>query len=301
MDCVDAGNVLVHLFLQTKTHYVLTNKKLQYLLIIAQMSRLSQGRTLFEDDIRNFKQSFVLDTIGNNFLAGTEIVSGKAIDKPINYDISTLVLPYSKKKIYEISQMPPKEDKDLLVGVFLAFGAYQEKTLCRLLCEFKALRNVPAFSVVSKDKIQGFFTDVFSKNKLVNNPVFVFIKERRLESTLVTERPESSVPKPIPADTVTPAPTEKADVASEDASVTCPTRPQAVLKGLSSLQNIVAGKQYSVFVELPAPKLDCQVSVVSVASNESLSVIRKRLSDTVYRFTFIGIASDIKISAHVIS
>lgn len=306
MDCVDAGNILVHLYLQTKTRYALTNKKLQCLLIIAQMARLSQGSTLFADDIRNFRQSFVLDTIGNNFISDSEIVSGITNDMPIRYDISRFVLPYSKKKIYEIAQMPSDEDKSLLVSVFLRFGAYRENTLCKLLCDFKALRNTPAFSVIPKEKISTFFSVAVSGNQYVRNPIFNFVIEQCSDVEGAADAAENNDLRPEPVDTPAtapmsePAPIEQPVPVLEKAPVAPICQPKAILKGLSSLQNIVVGKQYSVLVELSSPTYDCQITVLALSSNKHIDVARKRISDTLYRFTFVGIASDIKISANVV-
>lgn len=305
MDCVDAGNVLVHLFLQTKTQYALSNKKLQYLLIIAQMARLSQGSLLFDDDIRNFRQSFVLDAIGNNFVSDSDIVSGTCSDKPICCEVSHFAVPYTKKKIYEIAQTPSDDDRNLLISVFLRFGGYREITLCKFLCDFKPLRNVPAFTTVSKEKISSFLFAASYGNQYSKNPIFDFVKKqysevKKADKTLDNSDfyPEAALPE------VAPEPAREAygdPVTSLDKVPAARIgQPKAILKGVSSLQNIVVGKEYSVLVELTTPTKDCQLSILALSTNKELDVVRKRLSDTLYRFTFVSIASDIRISAHIV-
>lgn len=342
MNCVDAGNVLVHLFLQTSPNYVLTNKKLQYLLIIAQMSGLSRGRVLFEDDIRNFKYGFVLDIIGNSFLTGCAIVDGTAEDAPISRDADSFVLPYSKRKMFEISELPSFEDKRLLIDVFLAFGAYKESTLCALLNGFRVLRKTPAFSVVPKEKISEYVSMVATGNADTGNALFSFVRDQFQASRGVVESPpEKALPETTPLPETKPEPeaellpeaeplgeavktevlpaeqqvcpaetgsenvpsgesTAQNEASAEGESVVVHELPQAILSGIPSLQNIVVGKRYSVLAEVRAPGCDCRLSVFALHSNQELPVAREVLSDTLYRFSFDGVASDIKISAMLI-
>ena len=177
MNCVNAGNVLVHLFLQAETHYLLTNKKLQYLLIIGQMSRLACGQRLFDDDIRNFKNGFVLDAIGNTFMTGSAIVSGSTKDAALQYLPEGFVLPFTNKRVFEITEMPSDADRQLLIDVFLAFGAYQESTLCSYLNGLKGLRSAPLFSVLPEAKIGRYLVGAVSKEQAVQNPVLGFVRE----------------------------------------------------------------------------------------------------------------------------
>lgn len=349
MNCVDAGNVLVHLFLQTKTKYVLTNRKLQYLLMIAQMARLAQGQVLFEDDIRNFKRGFVLDVIGDTFMSGTEIVSGSANDMSLNYSPSDFVLPYTKKKIYEIEEMPTDEERDLLIKVFLAFGAYNENTLCQLLNKFTAFRRTTFFKAVEKEFIRTTLIEMADKGSFANNVLFDFIKEQRtatlcpaeaeaqeahepvpevtpaLVVSKTQEAPEAvpaTIPAPvepevqeahelIPESTPAPAASAVEEACSEQkevpeaapAAVTPPPVPvvpfRPTLRKVRSLNNIVIGKQYSILVEVPSVDYECHIVVSTVGSGRELATVRSKLSDTMYCFSFVGVAENVKISPHI--
>lgn len=280
MNCVDAGNALVHLFLQTKTQYFLSNKKLQYLLIIAQMARLSLGQSLFDAEIRNVKTGFVLDEIADKFVSNSAIVEGKTNSMVIGGKPSDFVLPYTNKKIFAISSLPSEEEKRLLIDVFLSFGAFEEAALCKLLNQFKGLRNTPYFKTVEKDSVKKYIVDSLKANRYLNNPVFDFIKAVRAEQLFTSNAEEGTAVQTI-------------------AAVPPQAQMPGVLKNLTGVKSVIVGKQYTVFVEVPNPRCTCHITVTALKLNQHISGVLKRLTDTLYSFSFVSVASDIKISASI--
>lgn len=100
LSCVAAGNAFVQLFLQAKPRYQLSNRKLQYLLCIAQMSRLSCGKVLFNDDIKNQKYEFTIDCIAVNFVYNSNIVDGKVKNGVLDIHEASSILPCKTRRIY---------------------------------------------------------------------------------------------------------------------------------------------------------------------------------------------------------
>ena len=94
LSCVAAGNAFVQLFLQSNVKYELSNRKLQYLLCIAQMARLSCGKVLFNEDIKNQKYEFTLDCIADNFVYNSNIIDGTV--KNVMLDVSERGLTLQK-------------------------------------------------------------------------------------------------------------------------------------------------------------------------------------------------------------
>lgn len=286
MNCVDAGNVFVHLFSQTKTRYILTNKKLQYLLIIAQMAQLACSKTLFDDDIRNFKNGFVLDSIADNFVSSAAIVNGISKNMPIEGEFSDFVLPYSNKKIFRISNLPTEEEKRLLIKVFLSFGAYSEEMLGYFLNGFRPLRDSPSFKVVSKKRIRSFLLDAVAKGLYANNALFEFIKTEYTESKSRMKKPAQQVQVAA-----------KAEAKSKE--IIEETFASGILKDLASLRAITVGKKYSVLVEVPSSRCSCQVSVKIPSLDLCLPGVLEKVTSTLYRYTFDGVAADIKVSTQI--
>lgn len=364
MDCIDAGNVLVHLFLQTKTHYVLTNRKLQYLLVIAQLSRMACGGTLFDDDLKNYKHGFGIEVIGNNFMSASDIVSGTAKDVPIVYDASDFVLPFTGKRIFEIGTMPTDEDRKLLIDVFLAFGAFREESLGQLLGSFKELKREPLFKIISKDKLRRFILSACKSKKYNGNLVLEFFREQQTnqktkktvpagpvrrvlplvampaleredkkadkqplptvqELVHIEKEPVTVQEKSLPVEAAEAqgqvvadeAPTQDAPVvateearaeqkevpiAAPKAEAAAPrlaavTPMMSLLKDVTPVREVVAGKRYSVLVEAKEPGYDCWVSVYAVDLERELPVKRRKLNDTLFEFSFKGVNSKIVI------
>ena len=121
VDCITAGNVMVHLFMQTQPQYRLTNKKLQYLLCVAQMMSLSMGRPLFEAEMRNLKNDFTLEPIADTFAHNTDIQVGCMVDRKLAYSHEDFVIPYSRRKLYEIKEAISEEEQWVLVETFIRF------------------------------------------------------------------------------------------------------------------------------------------------------------------------------------
>ena len=274
LNCITAGNVLVQLFLQTKPKYCLTNRKLQYLLIIAQMTRLNNGEEFFEDDIRNFKHTFTIDTIADAFMSSSNLVEGKTVNKPLDLSCDNFNIPYKCSRIYEITEELNEKDKKLLINIFVKFGAYDEEALCGLLNSFSPLKDLPLYSAIPKSSITEFFSNDNNTKAFENNSIFQFCEEEF--SPLEPDENEAQQKGPVP------------NIKTIFKS--------GVLKQYSSLKNIVVGKNYSVLIETDSSRIINEVCIVSRNTQEKVPGTLHKINDTLYSFNFIGIPSDINIS-----
>lgn len=74
------------------------------------MSRLSCGKLLFNDDIKNQKYEFTIDCIADTFVYNSNIVDGKVKNTVLDISEDSLALPYRTRRIYDIKE--PLSDED---------------------------------------------------------------------------------------------------------------------------------------------------------------------------------------------
>ena len=303
VNCITAGNVLVQLFLQTQPKYLLNNSKLQYLLCIAQMSRLSYGETLFDDDMRNFKHSFVLDVISDNFVCNSAIVEGTCVNDSIDASDKDLVIPYSKQKIYALKEPVSESDKELLIRVFINFGSYNEKTLCNMLKAFGLLEIAPLFGEVPKDMFKKVLFPECCCENIIDNKVYLFCKnefithsanEKELLVAPNEDIPDESVRDDNQNEGLAPESLE-----SESDCESAIEYKQDVLKKVDSISTISKGKNYCVLIEVDSNKIVKDVYVFSLLKNKRIKGTLVQLNNNLYRYSFVGVASDIRITTIV--
>ena len=292
MECVTAGNLFVHLFFQTEPKYQLSNKKLQYLLCIAQFASISAGRTLYSDNIRNLKNSFVLEVIADTFMCNSLIHEGISYECKMNYTCSDFRLPYSRRKLYEIKENITAEDKELITTVFIHFGAFKETSLCKMLNEFVELRSVPLWAYVSPDDIAAFFQNAFSdettiQTNLRNNKVFALCKELH-NKTYALNNTESEQNTNLVASNTSVAP------------VTIPKPPVPKHNYLEpylakSLDKLTVGKLYCLYIETSTGKILKDVELISLKNNNRIRGKLLQIHPNLYSYSFEGVASDIKV------
>lgn len=283
LSCVAAGNAFVQLFLQAKPVYRLSNRKLQYLLCIAQMSHLSCGKVLFGEDIKNQKYEFTIDCIADTFVYNRNIVEGMVKNEVLGISEDSLSLPFQTRKIYEINEPLSDEDKALIIKVFIRFGGYDETYLRDKLNEFVSLRSLTLFNEIPKEAITDFFVTSFDNKADNSNEIFAFIKDVYVEEKSITET----------------APTEETaeEPVAEKNPVFEPVSSQ-YLEGISSINNTTVGKEYSILIELLNEMTLKNVSVLSVKDNSMINGTFKKITDRLYSFTFMGVPSDIKIAVN---
>ena len=281
LSCVAAGNAFVQLFLQSKTRYELSNRKLQYLLCIAQMTRLNCGKVLFNEDIKNQKYEFTIDCIADNFVYNRNIVDGTVKNAVLDIPEDNLTLPYETRRIYEIKEPLSDEDKALIISVFINFGGFNEILLRDKLNEFLPLRNLSLFNEIPKETITDFFVSSFENEAFNSNEVFTFVKGIYIEENSATE----VIPEEEPA----------VEFIEEEKSI-----PEAIsveyLKDISSIDNVSVRKEYSVLVEFLDDTCINDILVLSIRDNSPVNGTFKKITDRLYSFTFVGVPSDIKIS-----
>ncbi len=304
MNCITAGNVLVQLFLQTQPKYLLNNSKLQYLLCIAQMSRLSYGETLFDDDMRNFKHSFVLDVISDNFVCNSAIVEGTCVNDSIDVLDKELVIPYSKQKIYALKEPVSESDKELLIRVFINFGSYDEKTLCNMLTAFGLLEIAPLFGEVPKDMFKQVLFPECCSGDVVDNKVYLFCKNEFITHSATNEKEDTVEPNEDISDEPVsnvnqnegPAPESLENESDCESAI---EYKQDVLKKVDSLSTISKGKKYCVLIEVDSNKIVKDVCVFSLLKNKRIRGTLVQINNNLYRYSFVGVASDIRITTIV--
>ncbi len=292
MECVTAGNLLVHLFFQTKPKYLLSNKKLQYLLCIAQLVSVSSGRFLFADSMRNLKNGFVLEIIADTFMCNSYIQEGTTADRKMNMVSSDLHLPYSKKKLYEIKENVSEEDKALLIDVFINFGAYKEETLRKLLNEFHQLRNVPLWSYVSPEDISSFFEKAFYNNgsgvqELKSNKIFILCQESHNNAFAKKYvEPINTDIEPISTAVISDVPITASD---KVVSRVCLLEPFLSL----NLNTFVTDKKCRIYIE--TEKVLQDVIIVALKDQSRVYGELKQLNKNIYCYSFVSTPSDIKV------
>lgn len=74
------------------------------------MSRLSCGKVLFNDDIKNPKNEFTIDCIADNFVYNSNIVDGKVKNAVLDISEDSLTLPCKTRRIYELKEALSEED-----------------------------------------------------------------------------------------------------------------------------------------------------------------------------------------------
>ena len=74
------------------------------------MSRLSCGKVLFNDDIKNQKYEFTIDCIADNFVYNSNIVDGKVKNAVLDISEDSLTLPCKTRRIYELKEALSEED-----------------------------------------------------------------------------------------------------------------------------------------------------------------------------------------------
>lgn len=292
MKCVTAGNIMVQLFVQTQPKYHLTNKKLQYLLCIAQMMSLAAGRVLFPENIRNLKNDFALEPIADTFIYSRAIQEGKETNRVLEYTYDDFVIPYSGKKIYETKEPISEEDKQVLIDTFIQFGAYDEGHLCKELDALKPLRQLPIWSYIASETVAEFLEAALSINsEYSDSRIISLCQEIHLNSAPQAQADREEVSSPVQA-----APANVALDAAPAVVVPVPVI-RNVLKGYGSyhLDCLVAGKGYSLYIETSSEKVMPVVKVISLNDNSLVPGVLAKVTDTVYRYSFLGVASDTKI------
>ena len=314
MDCITAGNVMVHLFMQTQPQYRLTNKKLQYLLCVAQMLSLSMGRPLFEAEMRNLKNDFTLEPIADTFAHNTDIQAGCTVDRRLAYSYEDFVIPYSRRKLYEIKEAVSEEEQWVLVETFIRFGGYKEASLCEALNRMSPLRRLPILTYVPHAAVSKFLELAAENPQLCPDNPIVLACQEVVESAQgaeaeVTDGPVADTTQPNGVeeqDEVAVAPAEDvgghevADILEpakdEGAEVVVPVCLN-LLKGHTAghLERLMVGKRYSMYVEtVPGGP----VPVVTVLSDDGDSPVAgelSRVTESVYCYSFAGVAANVKI------
>lgn len=74
------------------------------------MSRLSCGKVLFNDDIKNQKYEFTIDCIADTYVYNSNIVDGKVKNDILDISQESLTLPFKTRRIYEIKETLSEED-----------------------------------------------------------------------------------------------------------------------------------------------------------------------------------------------
>ncbi len=321
MDCITAGNVMVHLFMQTQPQYRLTNKKLQYLLCAAQMLSLSMGHPLFAAEMRNLKNDFALEPIADTFINNKDIQEGVAVDRGLTYSHGDFVLPYSRKKLYEIKETISEEEQWVLVETFIRFGGYQESSLCGALNRMAPLRRLPILTYVTLDAVSEFLELARSNPDMCpGNPIVLACQEVResvSDAEAAADEPDE-VAQPetgedvgaivasadeatddAPEDTPNAVAEENADVVGP--VVTVPPVCLNLLKGHTGghLEQLVVGKRYSMYVETVPGGPEPVVTVLAVDGNAPVTGELSRVSECVYCYSFLGVASDVKITLDI--
>lgn len=309
MDCVAAGNLIVQLFMQTKPKYYLNNKKLQYLLCIAQMTGINRGIQLFEERIRNFKNNFALEAIADSFSCTLPIQEGITKRGAISLTHDDLVLPYACKSIYKVDQCVSESEKWLLKDVFIRFGAYSEKDLCVMLNTLKPLKSLPVWTYISNEELSAFFKgagEVYGQNI-----IFRFCTEGGATVTEVNAASNMSAPQPVVKETrdiISEVPTEPVivpevaptpvETVEEQADV--PEYISILSKQLTTgLKEMVVGKHYSLYIEAPPQILLKNINIISLKDNLKITGNLKQINHGLYCYSFIGVASNIKISIDI--
>lgn len=291
MNCVTAGNVMVQLFSQTQPKYHLNNKKLQYLLCIAQFVSLRCGRVLFDGNIRNLKNGFAVEKVADSFISHSAIQEGIAADKALKRSCEDFKIPFSAKKIYSISEELSDEDKRLLTSVFIRFGAYNEESLHKLLNGFTPLRNQPVWEDIPNEVVVDVLTDRVSHGgaSLVNNEVFDFCNEYfEKEMKVEPSQPEPMVTPPV----VEPVPIVIPEVVPE---VVKPVRKDILKKYIHlSEKACTVGKEYVVYIE-SLPEKPVRDVIVATSNDDRIKGNLKQISDTLYCYSFNNVLDDIKI------
>lgn len=297
MNCITAGNVMVQLFLQTQPKYLLNNKKLQYLLCVAQMASLYGGEPLFDDDIRNLKNGFSLEQIADKFIYNRAIQEGKVADKSLSLSSDSFVLPYSSKALYELKEKISEEDKNLLIEVFVRFGSYKEETLCNLLNEFQPLRELPLWDFISKDSIIAFLKSAVNSDDFKDNGVLSFC----VDSVVSCENDISKPQEPVVEEIQEVVENTQESVEVEQVAVSVPG-PAPVMRDVlkerlsQGLTSFVTGKTYSVYIETVKEKPVKDVMILALKNNVRVAGVLNKVSDTLYCYTFVGVPSNIKIT-----
>lgn len=285
MDCITAGNIMVHLFMQTQPKYFLNNQKLQYLLCIAQMASLHSGQPLFDEPIRNLRSNLSIEKIADTFMRNLPIQEGLHKKTALNMRREDFAVPYTSKRLYAIKESFSEEEKNLLIDVFIRFGAYSEKTLCKALNELKPLRSTPVWSYIGPKKLQELLTSQAVPTSLENNEIFSFC------------RPQFS-------ETISHEETAEVSVQEGESSATVPENAfelAGILKAhtFNGLNTIRAGQKYTLYTETLPNKPIKDIIVLNSQNNQRLSGKLQKISDRIYCYSFIGVPADIKISIDI--
>ncbi len=296
MNCVTAGNVMVQLFLQTQPKYHLNNKKLQYLLCIAQLASLRCGKVLFDETIRNMKSGFALEKIADSFFSHSAIQEGGWADKTLKKSWDEFKIPFTTKKIYSFNEELIDEEKKLLIFVFIKFGTYKEETLCSFLNGFSSLRDLPIWEDISNDFILDFFKRTDTEGLVdESNEVFRFCNAYHSHINKEVEKAE----KVIVSDETKSEKNKILDEVKVDvAPAVVPVVKKDVLKEYLSATSQVCcvGKKYSVYVETFPDKPVKDVVVIALYNNKRVKGVLKKVNDTLFCYSFAGVPSNVKIS-----
>ena len=247
------------------------------------MSRLSCGKVLFNEDIKNQKYEFTIDCIADTFVYNSNIVDGKVNNNILDFSVETLILPYKSRRIYEIKEPLSDDDKDLLIKVFITFGGCDEVLLRDKLNEFTLLRELSLFNEIPKAAITDFFINSFDNKMFNENEIFGFIQDIYINENSVSF--EVPVEKPTVVRKRTKSP--KSETISTE-----------ILKDVSSTEGTFAYKEYSVLIELIKDMSIKDVCVLSLKDNSPIKGTFKKITDRLYSFSFIGVPSDIKITVN---
>lgn len=288
--------------MQTKPKYYLNNKKLQYLLCIAKMTGINNGIQLFDEPIRNLKNNFALEKIADNFTRAYPIQEGTTKGAALGLTYDELTLPYSCKRIYDVKESINEEEKQLLMNVFVRFGAYSEKDLCRLLNEFKPLRNLPIWSYISIDELTDFLKgtgDIYNKNE-----IFLFCNENQVSAVIDDVVEEAATCQPVVSAVKDANIIATSTVSTSIEPVKGKNNIQEFVSILTNrlttgLKETIAGKQYSLYIEAPPQILLKNINIISSKDNLQVMGNLKQINHGLYCYSFIGVASDIKVSIDI--
>lgn len=285
MDCITAGNIMVHLFMQTQPKYFLNNQKLQYLLCVAQIAALQSGQPLFDEPIRNLRSNLSIEKVADTFMRNLPIQEGLHKKTALNMRREDFAVPYTAKRLYAIKESFSEEEKHLLIDVFVRFGAYSEKALCKALNELKPIRSQPVWSYIGPNKLQELLTSQDIQPMLANNEIFDFCRSQLAETVSPEETTDASEPT---EGNVAPVPVPTFEL-------------EGILKthAFNSLNTIHTGKKYTLYTETVPNKPIKDIVVLNTRTNQRLSGTLQKISDRMYCYSFIGVPADIKVTIDV--
>lgn len=167
VDLVDAANYLIQLYYKIGEKYSCSITKLGKLLSIAAFICAKNGVKLFEDDIVTYNCGTGFAKLGYHYLSDV-IVDGKA-DCETTISRNDICDSVAYPQIYVCENDIPRNIQNLLLDVFLTYGAYPAKTLGKLIDIFKEKISTAA-STIDLNKIY-LHSEVVIAQSTKNNPL----------------------------------------------------------------------------------------------------------------------------------